>query len=209
MKSSALVSFPNLRSYQKEAWKTHPTLSSTFLDIAAANGRTTFSETFALQVIAQESPFVRGVKGLRKPQAHTNTSKRILNNLGASLSATWVSRQIAPELFAESSTKQLSQQLSMMLLVRGTPILEKKLRECMGKMKIYHVGSHQFGNRSGSCSENCGFRVAQVVRCHSENGISHSEKHFLNSESRSENTPELSANVFPDIGLKLGWSPGF
>ena len=37
-------------------------------------------------------------------------------------------------------------------------------------MKIFHVGSHQF-NRSGSCSENCGFRIAQVVRCHSENGI--------------------------------------
>ena len=26
-------------------------------------------------------------------------------------------------------------------------------------------------NRSGSCSENCGFRTAQVVRCQSENGI--------------------------------------
>ena len=30
------------------------------------------------------------------------------------------------------------------------------------------------GNRSGSCSENCGFRIAQVVGCHSENGISNS-----------------------------------
>ena len=48
------------------------------------------------------------------------------------------------------------------------------------------------GNRSESCSENSGFRIAQVVRCHSENGISHSENYFLNSESCSENAPELS-----------------
>ena len=49
------------------------------------------------------------------------------------------------------------------------------------------------GYRSGSCSPgNRGFRIAQVVRCHSENGISHSENQFLNSESCSENIPELS-----------------
>ena len=48
------------------------------------------------------------------------------------------------------------------------------------------------GKRSGSCSENCGFRIAQVVRFHSENGILCSENHFLNSESCSKNTPELS-----------------
>ena len=48
------------------------------------------------------------------------------------------------------------------------------------------------GNRSRSGSENYGFRIAQVVKCHPENGISHSENHFLNSESCSENTPELS-----------------
>ena len=30
-------------------------------------------------------------------------------------------------------------------LVAGTaPILEKTLRECMGQMKIFHVGAHQF-----------------------------------------------------------------
>ena len=35
------------------------------------------------------------------------------------------------------------------------------------------------GNRSGSCSENYGFRIAQVdVKCHSENGILHSENHL-------------------------------
>ena len=48
------------------------------------------------------------------------------------------------------------------------------------------------GNRSGSCSENCGSRIAQVVGCHSENGISYSENRFLNSKSCSKNTPELS-----------------
>ena len=52
------------------------------------------------------------------------------------------------------------------------------------------------------------FRIAQVVRHHSENGISHSENYFLNSESCSENTlPELrdwpfhSESVFPENGV--------
>ena len=38
------------------------------------------------------------------------------------------------------------------------------------------------------------FLSPKVVRCHSENGILilHSENQFLNSESCSENTPELS-----------------
>ena len=44
------------------------------------------------------------------------------------------------------------------------------------------------GNRSGSCSENFGFRIAQVVGCHSENGISNSENGISNSESCSDNT---------------------
>ena len=96
-----------------------------------------------------------------------------------------------------------------------TPILEKTLREYWGKMKIFHVGSHQFRNRSGSCSENCGFRIAQVVGCHSENGISYSENGISNSESCSENTQELSESsengLFTPRAffLKLGWSPGF
>ena len=68
---------------------------------------------------------------------------------------------------------------------------------------------------SASCSENCGSCIAQVVGCHSENGISHSENQFLNSESCSENTPELSESsengLFTPRAffLKLGWSPGF
>ena len=57
----------------------------------------------------------------------------------------------------------------------------------MGKWKTINPG-----NRSESCSENSGFRIAQVVRLHSENGMSHSEMYFLNSESCSENTPERS-----------------
>ena len=49
------------------------------------------------------------------------------------------------------------------------------------------------GNRSaGSCPEDCGFRIAQVVGCHSENGNSYSENGISNSESCSEKIPELS-----------------
>ena len=71
------------------------------------------------------------------------------------------------------------------------------------------------GKRSGSCSENCGFRIAQVVRCHSKNGILHSENYFLNSENCSENTPELSQSFENSLFtsrvffLRLGWSPAF
>ena len=71
------------------------------------------------------------------------------------------------------------------------------------------------GNRSGSCSENYGFRIAQVVGRHSENGISYSENAISNSKSCSENTPELSESsenglfTLRAFFLKLGWSPGF
>ena len=100
--------------------------------------------------------------------------------------------------------------------VGTTPILEKTLRECRSKWKSFIIWLPiNSGNRSGSCSENCGFRIAQVMRRHSENGISHSENYFLNSESCSENTPELSQSS--ENGLltpraffpKLGWFPGF
>ena len=76
------------------------------------------------------------------------------------------------------------------------------------------VNSGNWRNRSGSCSENHGFRIAQVVNSHSENGISHSKNHFLNSDSCSENTPELSESsengLFTPRAffLELGWSPG-
>ena len=96
-----------------------------------------------------------------------------------------------------------------------TPILEKTLREYMGKWKCFMWVPINSGNRSGSCSENFGFRIAQVVGCHSENGISYSENGISNSESCSENTPELSESsengLFTPRAffLKLGWSPGF
>ena len=97
-------------------------------------------------------------------------------------------------------------------LARGPPQFLKKRSENAGSNENLHVGS---GNGSGSCSENCSFRIAQVVRSHSENGILHSESQFLNSESCSENTPELfqsSENALfapRAFFLKLGWSPGF
>ena len=93
--------------------------------------------------------------------------------------------------------------------------LGRTLWECRGKWKSFMWVPINSGNCSGSCSENCGFRIAHVVRCHSENGISHSENHFPNSESCSENTPELSESsengLFTPRAffLKLGWSPGF
>ena len=59
-------------------------------------------------------------------------------------------------------------------------------------MKIFHVGSHQFRESLRELLRELWLSYAQVVRCHSENGISHSENQFLNSESCSEDTPELS-----------------
>ena len=105
--------------------------------------------------------------------------------------------------------------LPLLWRVGTTPILEKTLRECWGKWKSFTWVPINSGNRSGSCSENCGFRIAQVVGCHSENGISYSENGISNSESCSENTPELSESsengLFTPRAffLKLGWSPGF
>ena len=96
-----------------------------------------------------------------------------------------------------------------------TPILKKTLRECRGKWKSFGWVRGNSGNRSESCSENCGFCIDQVVRGHSENGISYSENGISNSESCSENTPELSESsengLFTPRAffLKLGWSPGF
>ena len=55
----------------------------------------------------------------------------------------------------------------------------------MGKRKFSCGFLSIPGIASGVAPENCGFRIAQVVGCHSENGISHSENGI-------ENTPELS-----------------
>ena len=93
-----------------------------------------------------------------------------------------------------------------------TPILEKTLWECMGEWKSFV----RVPINSGRCSESCGCRTAQVVGCHSENGISYSENGISNSESCSENAPELSESSENGLFtprtaffLKLGWSPGF
>ena len=67
-------------------------------------------------------------------------------------------------------------------------------------------------NRSRGCSENSGFRITQVVRRHSENGISHSENYFLNSEPRAAlriprnapRAPRMAFSLrerFPEMGV--------
>ena len=91
-----------------------------------------------------------------------------------------------------------------------TPILEKTLRECRGKWTFFGWVRGHSGNRSESCSENCGFRIDQVVRGHSENGISYSENGISNSESCSENTPELSESSENGLSLRerFSWNWG-
>ena len=62
------------------------------------------------------------------------------------------------------------------------------------------------GNRSGSCSENCGFRIAQVVGCHSENGISYSEngiREYRETLRELREWPFHSDSVFLEIGPRL------
>ena len=96
------------------------------------------------------------------------------------------------------------------ILVRGD---HPNSRKNAPRMKGWVRGNS--GNRSESCSENCGFRIDQVVRGHSENGISYSENGISNSESCSENIPELSQSSENGLSalraffLKLGWFPGF
>ena len=69
-----------------------------------------------------------------------------------------------------------------------------------------------YGNRSGSCSESSHCTTRETP---SENGTSHSENYFLNSESCSENTPERSQSsenslftpraFFPEVGVLPGF----
>ena len=75
-------------------------------------------------------------------------------------------------------------------------------------------------NRSGSCSENCGFRIAQVVGCQSENGLSYSKNGISNCDLLLEYAGTLrelrewpfhSESVFPEIcqdPRKGGFSKG-
>ena len=58
------------------------------------------------------------------------------------------------------------------------PNARKNAPRVKGQMKSFMRVPINAGNRSGSCSENCRFRIAQVVGCHSENGISNSENQF-------------------------------
>ena len=102
------------------------------------------------------------------------------------------------------------------ILARGNhPNSWKNAPRMLGQMKFFMWVPVNLGNHSGSCSENCGFRIAQVVGCHSENGISYSENGISNSESCSQNTPERSQSsengLFSPRAffLKLGWSAGF
>ena len=94
--------------------------------------------------------------------------------------------------------------------VRGI-FLKKTLREYWGKWKSFMWITINSGNRSGSCSENCGFRIAQVVGCHSEKGISvFREWNFEFRELLREypgtlrelrEWPFHSESVFPEIGV--------
>ena len=87
----------------------------------------------------------------------------------------------------------------------------------MGQMKIFHVGSHQFRESLRELLRELWLLVLlQVVGCHSENeNFVFREWNLLNSDSCSENTPELSESsenglITPRaFFLKLGWSPGF
>ena len=96
-----------------------------------------------------------------------------------------------------------------------TPIPEKNAPRMQGQMKIFQVGSRQFRESLRELLRELWVSCDQVVRGHSENGISYSENGISNSESCSENTPELSESsengLFTPRAffLKLGWSPGF
>ena len=60
------------------------------------------------------------------------------------------------------------------------------------------------GNRSGSCSENCGFRIAQVVRRHSENGFPELQellREYPGTLPELLEWPCNSESVFHEIGV--------
>ena len=154
----------------------------------------------------------------RTPEICTKSSTQACNREGRKRAASCDSKVVGGQLphraCVLSTTDQHRAWIPVFWCAGTTPILEKTLRECMGKWNYFMGVPINSGNHSGSCSENCGFRIAQVVGSHSENGISYSENGILNSESCSENTPELSEsseNVLTPRAffLKLGWSPRF
>ena len=67
-----------------------------------------------------------------------------------------------------------------LILAHGDhPNSRKNAPRMKRQMKILHVGAHQ------GVAPSYGFRIVQVVGCHSENGISYSENGISNSESCS------------------------
>ena len=127
------------------------------------------------------------------------------------LSAHVIATGLMPHFAARQNKGVVS--LACISCAQGPPQFSKKtLREWRAKWKSFMWVPINSGNRSGSCSENCGFRISQVARWHSENEISYSENGISNSESCSENTPELSESsengLFTPRAfcLKLGWS---
>ena len=92
----------------------------------------------------------------------------------------------------ECSSLKLLARESVLWCAGTTPILKKNLREWRGKWKSFIWVPINSGNRSGSCSENCGFRIAQVLGCHSENEISNSENGISNI---SRNSPRVKTFI--------------
>ena len=56
-----------------------------------------------------------------------------------------------------------------------TQFLKKRSENAGANENVFGWVRGSSRNRSESCSENCGFRIDQVVRGHSENGILYSE----------------------------------
>ena len=95
---------------------------------------------------------------------------------------------------------------------RGPPQFLKKRSENAGANENLSGGfAGNSGNRSESCSENCGFRIDQVARGHSENGISYSEngifqfrellREYPGTLRELREWPLHSESFFPEIGV--------
>ena len=82
--------------------------------------------------------------------------------LSSAESLPWVSHIPFP-LVNGSGFAPLARSVLVFSRAGTTPILEKMTPRMQWKTKIFHAGSINSGHCSGSCSENCGFRIAQVV----------------------------------------------
>ena len=102
---------------------------------------------------------------------------------------------------------------SVFFCARGPPqFLKRPSENAWANEQFFMRVAVNSRNRNGSCSENWGFRIAQVVRRHSENGISHSENRLFSQlrellREYPGTLPELrdwpfrSESVFPEIGV--------